>query len=83
MDVSPVNHTRTTTNIMKYIFKARDGSGLNLPHIMPSTYEEIVLYLEGKRALDQFLAHSDDAISQILECKVPARNPEETTNETK
>lgn len=55
VDVSPVNVIRTKTNILTYVFRTKDGASANaLPKVVPSTYEEIVLYLEGKRALDQW-----------------------------
>lgn len=54
VDVSPINISRTKTNVMHYIFTTEDANK-KLPHIMPSTYEEIVNYLQGKRSLDKLL----------------------------
>ena len=33
--------------------RTKSGSQKQLPQVMPSTYEEIVLYLEGKRSFNQ------------------------------
>lgn len=49
-DVSPVNTTRTVTNIFTYIFRSKDGS--TNPEILPTTYDETMLYLQGRRSLE-------------------------------
>jgi hypothetical protein len=41
---------------VRHGFRSRNPEN-RLPHVLPTTYEDIVLYLEGKRSLDQLLAH--------------------------
>jgi len=51
-DVSPVNSNRTRTNVLTYVFRTTDEVAKTIPVVLPSTYGEILHYLEGKRALD-------------------------------
>ena len=48
------NGTRSKTNQLTYIFEA-DSQVEPLPEVLPKEYEEMVLYLSGKRTLDNCL----------------------------
>jgi len=52
---NPTTGSETTTNIFSYVFRASEENKLAVPLVMPRDYEEIVLYLGGKRILDHFL----------------------------
>ena len=50
------NNTRSKTNQLTYIFEADSTEALEkLPEVLPKQYEEMVLYLSGKRTLDNCL----------------------------
>mmetsp|Transcript_12799 Transcript_12799/g.28415 ORF Transcript_12799/g.28415 Transcript_12799/m.28415 type:complete len:183 (+) Transcript_12799:2-550(+) len=54
---------RSKTNVLNLIFRSRkdptteivSAYGGTIPQVLPSTYDEVMLYLEGKRSLDQLL----------------------------
>lgn len=49
------NGTRSKTNQLTYVFEADGKQGKPLPEVLPKEYEEMVLYLSGKRTLDSCL----------------------------
>lgn len=50
------NNTRSKTNQLTYIFEADSTEASEkLPEVLPKQYEEMVLYLSGKRTLDNCL----------------------------
>lgn len=53
-DVTPYTGVKVKTNMFKYVFRSQSTTSA-LPQVMPREYEEIVLYLEGKRSMDQML----------------------------
>lgn len=56
-DVSPLKTERTVTNVLTYIFRSKDRS--KTPEVLPLTYDETMLYLQGRRALEDTLKRDD------------------------
>ena len=51
-ELSPDGHGRQSkTNQLTYIFEGNDDSKM-LPQVLPQRYEEMVLYVNGKRSFD-------------------------------
>lgn len=53
-EVNPQIGRRTKTNILNFAFKSAVGCHKRIPEVIPKEYPEIVLYLEGMRAMQQY-----------------------------
>lgn len=63
-EVGYASGSREKTNALTYVFAApKDGDSQSVSHVMPSTYEEFVSYLEGRRTLTYLLQQSQNQTS--------------------
>lgn len=51
--VTRMTNTTTTTNVFYFVFESRLNDAL--PQIMPETYGESLLYIDGERCLNKML----------------------------
>ena len=61
--VDPIKDVRETTNTFSFGFSAPDGA---IRKIIPQTYEESMLYLEGRRASQKMVARRKDTVGEIV-----------------
>ncbi|KAJ3051582.1 Acyl-coenzyme A thioesterase 9, mitochondrial [Rhizophlyctis rosea] len=61
--VDPIEDLRETTNTFSFGFYAPDGA---IRKVVPQSYEESMLYLEGRRASQKMVARRKDTVGDIV-----------------